>query len=132
MYDQYDNQKNVFSMNYNMKYFNLIKDYLNNGKKINKKLVEDYDSKNDNALEWLGDTSYLVLYHGVLYCWDVNVQTVLFCNYILHYGNTSHLLSVRQFYKNQSIVFVVYQSSSITAILSYNSLKLSAISGSGA
>ena len=42
---QYDNQKNVFSMNYNMKYFNLIKDYLNNGKKINKKLVEDYDSK---------------------------------------------------------------------------------------
>ena len=71
--------------------------------------TEDYDTKTDNALEWLGDTSYLVLYHGVLYCWDINVQTVLFCNYILHYGNTSHLLSVRQFYKNQSIVFVVYQ-----------------------
>lgn len=66
-------------------------------------------SEDDNSIDWLCESIYLVLFNGVLYYWDILSLSVSFCNSISNYSTHSDLLSVRHFYKDQSLCFVVYQ-----------------------
>lgn len=62
-----------------------------------------------NKLEWLSDTSYLILFEGNLYFWDSLSLSITFCSAVCNYSTHSECIQVRDFIRDQSVVFVVYR-----------------------
>lgn len=61
-----------------------------------------------NAMCWLGDSSYLILFHGALYSWDSLTSRTLFCQYIPCHATNAALRAVTHVRVGPSLVVLAY------------------------
>ena len=59
-------------------------------------------------MSWLGDTTYLVLFRGVLYTWDSFAASTSFCQYIPNSATNPSLQHITRFCVGASLVVVAY------------------------
>ena len=60
------------------------------------------------AMSWLGDTTYLILFRGVLYAWDSFAVSTSFCQYIPTSATNPALQHITRFCVGASLVVVAY------------------------
>ena len=75
---------------------------------IKEELQAAVEGESYNSLCWLGDSSYLILFHGALYTWDSLMSHMLFCQYIPCHVTNPALRAVTHVCVGPSLVVLTY------------------------